>query len=319
MNVLYANQKFSGTLANLSAGGRLPHAVLLEGPAGCGKKTAAALFARYALCEGASKPCESCAHCVKIEKRIHPDVRYYAVPEGKKEFPVDLVRELRQDAYIQPNEASGKVYIIDQAHAMNAAAQNALLKVIEEPPANVRFILLCENRSMMLATILSRVTSFELELPDTDTCVMALETLAPQAGLEERRAAASGAGGNIGRALGLLGSAKPSKAAADTRRLTEAFLFGDRYQVLLILAAYDKDREGLSGLFTLLQEAFAQLALSCCKRDGSAEDRLVNRVTTAQAAAAAQAVGRAATRARQNVSIPLLCACMTEEIKGSLQ
>lgn len=61
-------------------------------------------------------------------------MRYYTVPEGKKEFPVETVREIRQDAYIAPNEGARKIYLIDRAHAMNAAAQNALLKIIEEPP-----------------------------------------------------------------------------------------------------------------------------------------------------------------------------------------
>ena len=90
-------------------------------------------------------------------------MRFYTVPEGKKEFPVELARDIRQDAYIAPNEGACKVYIVDQAHTMNASAQNALLKIIEEPPAGVYFILLCENRAQMLPTILSRVVSVELE------------------------------------------------------------------------------------------------------------------------------------------------------------
>ncbi|MEM1486296.1 hypothetical protein V6615_15755 [Oscillospiraceae bacterium PP1C4] len=320
MIYLYANQKATGTLANLSAGGRLPHALLLEGPAGCGKKKTADLIAQLALCTGEQKPCGICAHCVKVEKHIHPDVRFYTVPEGKKEFPIDLVRELRQDAYISPNEGICKIYVIDKAHAMNTAAQNALLKIVEEPPAHVRFVLLCENRSLMLATILSRVTSIELEIPTVEQCITALETLAPDASETARQAAAAGAGGNIGRALELIGSAKPSKAAADTRRLREVLIFNDRYQSLLILAAYDKDREELLGLFTLLREAFAQLAVARYRKDsGAVDERLINRVTVMQAVRISQAIERAARLAKQNVSISLLCAGMVEEIKGTLQ
>ncbi len=317
---LYANQKAAGTLASLGASGRMPHALLLEGPAGCGKKTAAGLVAQLALCAGEQKPCGMCRHCVKVLKRIHPDVRFYTVPEGRKEFPVDLVRQIRQDAYILPNEGNCKVYIIDKAHAMNAAAQNALLKILEEPPPHARFVLLCENRSLMLETVLSRVASIELEIPTVEQCVQALEILAPGADETERRAAASGSGGNIGRALELIGSAKPSKAAADTRKLMEALIFSDRYASLHILASYDKDREGLLSLFSLLKEAFAQLAVAHFKKNGKEPyDRMINRVTAGQAADIAGAVEQAARRADRNGSISLLCACMVEEIKGILQ
>ena len=179
MTELLYNRKANATLANLAAGGRFPHTLLIEGPEGSGKKTAAWQAAKTLLCEGEPKPCGRCAHCVKADKRVHPDVRYYTVPEGKKEFPVETVREIRQDAYIAPNEGARKIYLIDRAHAMNAAAQNALLKIIEEPPDFVNFLLLCENRSRMLPTILSRAISVELEVPSVEECAAALEALAP--------------------------------------------------------------------------------------------------------------------------------------------
>lgn len=311
------NRKITGTLANLSAGGRLPHAILLEGPEGCGKKTAASLIAQTALCEGVNKPCGVCAHCIKIEKGIHPDVRFFTVPAGKKEFPIDLIRQIRQDASILPNEASGKVYILDQAHTMNEAAQNALLKIIEEPPKNVRFLLLCENRSRMLTTILSRVVSLELNLPTPEQCVKTLMRIAPDYSKTEWEAAAAGAGGNIGQALHLLGTAKPSKAASDTRKLQEVLLFSDRYQALKILAAYDKDRNGLIQLCTLLREAFARTASAHYQQSGE-DQRYLNRITAMQALEISERIGKALGRARQNVNIPLICGCMVEEIKEIL-
>lgn len=313
MPELLYNRKANATLANLAAGGRFPHTLLIEGPEGSGKKTAAWQAAKTLLCEGEPKPCGSCSHCVKADKRVHPDVRYYTVPEGKKEFPVETVREIRQDAYIAPNEGARKIYLIDRAHAMNAAAQNALLKIIEEPPDFVNFLLLCENRSRMLPTILSRAISVELEVPSVEECAAALEALAPGRSAQERQAAAAGAGGNIGRALGLLGSAKPSKSAADAKKLREELIYGERYACLRVLAGYDKDRDGLGQTLSLLREGFAQAAVG-----READERLCNRVTVMQLVGAADAVERALLRAGRNVSIPLLSACMVEEVKAAL-
>ena len=313
MPELLYNRKANTTLANLAAGGRYPHTLLIEGPEGSGKKTAAWQAAKTLLCTGDPKPCGECAHCVKADKRIHPDVRCYTVPEGKKEFPVETVREIRQDAYIAPNEGARKIYLIDRAHTMNAAAQNALLKIIEEPPGFVNFLLLCENRSRMLPTILSRAISIELEVPSVEECAAALETLSPGRTEQERRAAAAGAGGNIGRALGLLGSAKPSKSAADAKKLREELIYGDRYACLRVLAGYDRDRDGLGQTLSLLREGFAQAAVG-----REVDERLRNRVTVMQLIGAADAVERALLRAGRNVSIPLLSACMVEEVKAAL-
>ena len=82
MPELLYNRKANATLANLAAGGRFPHTLLIEGPEGSGKKTAAWQIAKTLLCEGEPKPCGSCSHCVKADKRVHPDVRYYTVPEA---------------------------------------------------------------------------------------------------------------------------------------------------------------------------------------------------------------------------------------------
>ena len=313
MQKLLYNRRAGAVLSGMAAGGRFPHALLLEGPAGCGKKTAAALIAQERLCTGAPRPCGVCSGCIKVEKGVHPDVRFYTVPEGKKEFPVELARDIRQDAYIAPNEGACKVYIVDQAHTMNASAQNALLKIIEEPPAGVYFILLCENRAQMLPTILSRVVSVELETPSPDECAAAPPSLEPNVPGEQRRAAAAGAAGNIGQARTLLKTAKPSKAAADARLLREALVFGDRYTALRILAAYDKDRAALGQTLALLREGFAQVALG---RETDA--RFSNRVSPGQAVAAAQIVQTARLRAERNIGVPLLCACMVEQIKSTL-
>lgn len=312
------NDRAMALLTRFASGGRMPHALLLEGPAGCGKKTMARIVAQAALCTAGEKPCGVCGPCVKVEKQVHPDVCFYTVPEGKKEFPVEQIREIRAQAHVTPNEGVCKVYILDKAHTMNPAAQNAFLKLIEEPPSFVRFVLLSENRAQMLPTILSRVTSMELEVPTVEQCQRTLRNLEPQKDPGLLKAAAAGAAGNIGIALSLLETAKPSKAAADAKALRAALAAGERYECARVLAGYDKDRETLLQMLTLLGEAFARLGTAKYRTPDEEERKLLVRIAPGQAAGAMAAVERAMERAGRNVSVPLLCACMIEEIKAAL-
>ena len=255
-------------MGQLTGQGRLPHAILIEGPAGTGKKTFAQRIAQSALCTGKEKPCGICEACRKVENQSHPDICFYTVPEGKKDFPVEQVREIRGQAYVAPNEGACKIYVIDKAHTMNQAAQNALLKLIEEPPPFVCFILLCENRSQMLETILSRVTA--------------------------------GAAGNIGRALALLDTAKPSKAAADAKALMQALTGGQRYECIRILASYEKDSETLSQTLSLLRERFAGLC-TASYRGAAPADLPARQILPAQAVQAAKVIDEAAGNLARNV------------------
>ena len=136
-------------------------------------------------------------------------------------------------------------------------------------------------------------------------------TLLVESDPQLRRAAALGAGGNIGRALELAGSAKPSKAAADAAALVRALAQGGRYEALRLLAGYEKDRAGLGQMLELAREAFALAALGREPGEGV-------QLTPAAAARAAQAVGQAAVRAKQNGSIPLLAARLVETVKSAL-
>lgn len=140
--------------------GRLPHAMILEGP----KSTLPEILARAAVClSNGEKPCGHCPGCVKALAGSHPDIFILDGDANPRAFPVDAIRQIRSDAYIKPNEAPTKVYLLLGAQNMSEISQNALLKVFEEPPENVLFIMSAVSASALLPTVRSRAQIFSLE------------------------------------------------------------------------------------------------------------------------------------------------------------
>ncbi len=139
---------------------KIPHAILISGNDD-EKNKIANLLARVILCTGEGKPCGACESCNKVENNIHPDLIMYQ--SEKAIIPVDDIRKIRSDSFILPNDGEKKVYIINDADKMNAASQNAFLKILEEPPSFTTFILVCTNSDSLLTTVLSRVTHLKLQ------------------------------------------------------------------------------------------------------------------------------------------------------------
>ena len=109
--------------------------------------------------------------CKNAANHNHPDIIKIAPLEGKKNIAVSQVRELKSDAYIKPHMSQKKVFIIDYADTLNEQSQNALLKVLEEPPENVIFILIAETKASFLETIISRCVVLTLSTPERQTAV----------------------------------------------------------------------------------------------------------------------------------------------------
>ena len=142
----------SETLQKAVEQGRVSHAYLFEGPSAVGKFTIARSFAATLLCPNGG--CGECNVCRRVLEGKHPDVTVIK-PEGKN-IPVDTIRGMRLSAFRKPMEADRKVYIIKNADKMWEEGASTLLKVLEEPPGDVVFILLSANPSGMLSTIRSR-------------------------------------------------------------------------------------------------------------------------------------------------------------------
>lgn len=143
---------------------RIPHALIISAGDYQSRIELAAYISAACLCtEEGRKPCSECKSCKKIFSGIHPDVQLFEREKDKKEFSVKIVRDyIKPEAFIKPNEADGRIFIIKDAETMNASAQNAFLKILEEPPKGVRFILCCDNATSMLETIRSRATVYSL-------------------------------------------------------------------------------------------------------------------------------------------------------------
>lgn len=150
-------------LAKQVASGEVAHAWLLLGPAGSGKRPTSVAMAAAIQCP--DKPgvgCGKCSTCLRILRHRHPDV-HHIIPEGPL-IPVDVIREsVIPEASRSPFEARMKVFIIEEAERMNPAAQNALLKTLEEPPGDTVFILISDREEELLETISSRCRVVRLE------------------------------------------------------------------------------------------------------------------------------------------------------------
>lgn len=150
------------SLRRLLAGGRVSHAYLITGS---GRAEFAQAMAAALVCQGEAPPCGRCAACKKSALNIHPDIITLSPAQGKREIVVEQIRELRADAYICPNEAGRKIYLIDPASSLNVSAQNALLKVLEEGPPYVVFLLLSETAGALLPTVRSRCEELTIQAP----------------------------------------------------------------------------------------------------------------------------------------------------------
>lgn len=147
--------------------GKVSHAYIISGEEGSGKMMIAERFAAALMCTGeGEKPCGTCISCMQSQSRNHPDIIY--VTHEKNNILVDDIRNgLVNDISIKPYQSDYKVYIIDDASRMNEAAQNALLKTLEEPPAYAVILLLAENTGSFLPTILSRCVTLQIKPVDT--------------------------------------------------------------------------------------------------------------------------------------------------------
>lgn len=171
---LYGKGELKRLLDSLAEKGRLPHAILFSGNEGCGRKALARYTAELFLCE--HHACGECAVCRNIENDNHPDVIFVKRLMETGKYSVDAMRhDIVDSMVVMPTNGSIKIYVFEDCETMNQESFNTLLKVIEEPLDYLRFVFTSSNTSAVAATIMSRVTEYEVPDMSAEDCARLLE------------------------------------------------------------------------------------------------------------------------------------------------
>ena len=257
-DTLLGNERLKENLISSLSRGRVSHFYLISGPRGSGKRTLAKLLSAAILCREENKPCTRCAPCRKVLEGNHPDVITVDDPEHKT-VAVRIVREAREDVFIRPNEAEYKIYLFLQE--LGIEGQNALLKILEEPPKYGVFILLTDNPDKLLPTVRSRCTELALQALPPEILCPALAREFPEAAHEDLEAAAMRSGGFLGQAQELLREESQPQLEA----FVNAFASRDALALTQMLAPMERWKRDqlvpvLEGWISLLENALANRA-----------------------------------------------------------
>ena len=201
-DALLGNEQLKIDLARSLQTGHISHCYLITGPEGSGKHTLAKLLAAAILCQSRDKPCGVCHPCRKVLEGLHPDFITVDDPEHKT-VSVDVIRRSREDVFIQPNEADHKIYLFPRAQDMGLPGQNALLKILEEPPAYAVFLLLAASPEKLLPTVRSRCRELKLSALPREMLESRLSQDFPQASREDIRRVYSRMAEYIPRCVGM--------------------------------------------------------------------------------------------------------------------
>ncbi len=310
---LLGNEQMKKNLELSLRRGHISHFYLISGPSGSGKQTLARLLAAAILCRETEKPCLNCGICRRCLADSHPDCIRVEDPEHKN-VAVKIVRQVREDVFILPNESRHKIYVFPQE--MGIEGQNALLKVLEEPPSYGVFILLTDNPDKILPTVRSRCTELKLTALPRDLLKSTLTWDFPDAADADVEAAILRSGGFLGQARQILSSGE--SLPEQTVNFARSYAARDTLGLVQTLAPMEKwKRDALAQLLaTWLELLINALA---CRSGAMATTAMARSIAQGRSSAelhqAIQALKTAIDYTVSNVSPGAVCGWLAWELR----
>lgn len=303
---ILGNESLRERLHSALRQGKLSHCYCICGPAGSGKHTLALWLSAAMQCLSPDAPCGKCAACRKVLSGSHPDVITCTDPKHKQ-FGVESARAICADAYIRPNEGARKIYILPQE--MNLAAQNTLLKVIEEPPDYAAFLILSANADTLLPTVRSRCQELRLSPLSETELLRALRSRFPGKAEGDYISAISQSGGYLGQAVQAM---ERSGLSERTARFADLYARRDALGLMELLIAMEK--LGRDDFISEMEQwrSLLHQALRCASGlPGSEEARAIALSRKKpELSEAIAAISEASERAAGNVGVGHLCGAL---------
>lgn len=280
MEKLLGNAALTAQWDTLFQHDHVPQAILLTGETGLGKKTAARALATRLLCP-AHTPCATCKSCHMMEDHVHPDYVEVAHAGKRGGFSMDAVREVIRSLALPPNEGVAKCIVFGDCDAMDARAQNLLLKAVEEPPSYVYFIFTAESSESLLPTMRSRMAAYTLAPLSEQACRE--ELLYRGYAAEDVEKSLSAFHGNLGRCVDYLEKPEIAALVALTSEMIYGIIDKNEYALLRTANGAAQDRASVR-LFLIL--------LDRCVRDAAAKKADSNAVPIGCCAEGSQKLAR---------------------------
>lgn len=238
---LTGNHRVLEAVENFIKSSHLPHAIIIDGDEGTGRHTLAHFIANSAVCTNENPPCGKCRNCELFANRNHPDIEIFAPDEKKKSLSVEQIRQIKRNAFVKPHLGGKKVFLIEKAENLSEISQNALLKIIEDPPQNILFIFICESAGKLLNTIISRCVIFTLYPPEFSEAQNYLKTVTDKSA-EQITEVLHLTHNNIGKSLNLLSKRKNEKNYFAEKFFQDVLNGEPAVNLLISLKSLEKDR-----------------------------------------------------------------------------